>query len=292
MAFFIPKKCKILYVDFCEGVLTLKKNKFLWILALALCSVFVLSGCSKNKDKESDLPSAESLITTNFAKSLASGHYSQTIKSTEMKQSSRDNGYFKGTNPISMTYSLTSKGKTQGEQIWLTDSELYLLLEQNKGKWIKNKSTADNFDPEQVTRRFKPSTYTSLNKAIAKHAIVKQSSTNYTVTYAGSDSSVWNKLNSVIVDTLNTPGSQNMNVAQMVSAAQVQNVRIIYTVNKSSKMITKIDMKANFTVGGRYNFAWTTKFDELNTHNDLTVPANIQKDAIDVQKIKASQKSN
>lgn len=271
----------------------LKKRKLTFIVILALiCSITVLTGCSKNKNSGENLPSANSLITNKFAQSMASGHYSQTIKSTEMKQSSRDNGYFKGTNPISMTYSLTNKDKTQGEQLWLTDSELYLLLEQNKGKWIKNKSTADNFDPDQVTRRFKPSTYTALNKTVAKHAIVKQTSTNYTVTYNGNDESVWKKLNSLIVDTLNTPGSQNMNVAQMVSAAQVQNIHISYTVNKSSKMITKIDMKANFSVGGQYNFAWTTKFDELNTHSDLSVPANIQKDAIDVQKLKASQKAD
>lgn len=259
---------------------------------LAACVLFV-TGCSNNnKKQEASLPSAQSLITTNFEKSMANGHYTQSINSEKMDQSSKATGYFKGTNPINMDYSLTNKKKTQGEQLWLTNDTLYLLLEGNKGKWIKNKSTADNFDADQVSSRFDTSTYTSINKAVAKKAIVKQNSTNYTVTYSGTDSSIWKKVNPLIVDALNTPGSQNMNVAQMVNAAQVQNVRVTYTVSKSTKRITKFAMKANFTAGGQYDFAWKLTFDELGNHSNLAVPANIQKDAIDVATIKSQQSSS
>lgn len=271
----------------------LNNRKLSTIFLITMAAIMlVLTGCSKNKNNtaNSDLPTAKSLITANFDKSLASGKFTQTVKSDEMKQSSKLDGTFKGSALVNLNYSLTSKGKTQGEQMWLTPDNLYLLLEQNKGRWIKNKATADNFDPEQVTHRFKPETFKKINKIMAKNGIVRQTSNNYTVTLSGGDDAAWEAINGLIVDDLNTPGSQNMNVAQMVSAAQPQNMQIIYTINKQSKMITKITMKTTFTAGGKYKFNWDLTYDELNHHDDLAIPANIQKDAIDVQKVKEAAK--
>lgn len=51
---------------------------------------------------------------------------------------------------------------------------MYLLLEQNKGHWIKNSINADTFDSDQVKERFDPATFKSINKAFANKATVQK----------------------------------------------------------------------------------------------------------------------
>lgn len=51
---------------------------------------------------------------------------------------------------------------------------MYLLLEQNKGHWIKNSANANTFDPDQVKERFNPATFKKINKALAKRLLFKR----------------------------------------------------------------------------------------------------------------------
>ena len=253
------------------------------VLLTTLLTVLGVSGCSK-KANSNNLPTAKSLISSGFNKGMTSGRFSNSISSKQMKESSTLNGYFKGTSLIDLDYSLTTKGKTQSETIWLTPDTAYFLLEENKGRWIKNAATGDNFDPDQVTRRFKTSSFKSLNKSLEKVALVKQNSNNYTVNYAGTSQDVWKSLNDLIVDTLNTPGTQNMEIVRMINAGQPKTVNITYTFDKQTKKLTKMVMKADFTINGQYEFNWKLNYDELGQHSDLSIPANIQKNAIDVRK--------
>ncbi|QNQ80997.1 DUF6612 family protein [Lactobacillus sp. PV034] len=261
------------------------RKKILTIAALATTLFIILgvSGCGK-KSSSNNLPSAKSLITNNFNKGMKNGHFTTDIKSKELNENASLKGYFKDTSLINTDYSLTNKGKTQTESIWLTPDTMYLLLEQNKGKWIKTGASANNFDPEQVTRRFKPATFKSLNKAVAKSALVTVHTNTYQVAYSGTSSDVWKGIKNLIIDTLNTPGTQNMQVVQMINAGQPQNISVTYTFDKNTKALTSMTIKTNFTVNGSYDFNWNLKYDQLGQHADLAVPSDIQKNAADVSK--------
>lgn len=270
-----------------------KKTRLL-VLVLGILTLVLATACSKKDDQKAtpSLPSASSLIGDNFTKSTQSGHYDLSLSSKEMEQSSTASGYFKQNGPTYMDYAITNKSKKQTEKIWLTDSTLYLLLEGNHGKWIKNKSDSDNFAPDQITNRFSKDTLNKINKEFVKHAKVKKAgSSSYIVSYSGTSSAMWQAMNGLIVDTMNTPGSQNLNVARTIANAEVNNISIKYIVNKADKTISNISYQADFTINGKYDFTWKQTYDELNDHNDLKVPAKIQKNAIDVQKIKQQQAS-
>ena len=261
------------------------RKKILTIVTLFTTLLIVLSasGCSK-KSNTTNLPTAKSLISKGFNKGLTNGHFSNSISSKQMKESSTLNGYFKGNSLVNMDYSLTAKGKTQNESIWFTSNTAYFLLKDNKGKWIKTSPTANNFDPDQVTNRFLPSSFESLNKSIEKGALVKQNSNNYTVNYEGASQDVWKSLNNLIVDTLNTPGTQNMEIVRMINAGQPKTINLTYIFDKQTKKLTKMVIKTDFTINGQYEFNWKLNYDELGQHRDLSIPNNIQKDAVDVNK--------
>lgn len=260
----------------------MRKKTLIITLLTTLLVVIGVSGCSK-KSNTNNLPTAKSLISTGFNKGMKNGRFSENIKSTQMKQTSSLKGYFKGSSLVNLDYTLTNKGKSQSESIWLTPNTAYFLLEQNKGRWIKNSADADNFDPDQVTQRFKTSSFKSLNKSLEKVALVKQASNTYTVNYNGTDQEVWKNLNDLIVDTLNTPGTQNMDLVRMVNASQVKSINITYTFDKSNKKLTKMTLKSDFSVNGQYEFNWKLTYDELGQHDNLAIPTNIEKNAVDVQ---------
>lgn len=56
---------------------------------------------------------------------------------------------------------------------------------------------------------------------------------------------------------MNTPGSQNMQVARLVKSAQVQNLKITYLIDPTTKNVESMTFKAQYTAGGKYNFTWT-----------------------------------
>lgn len=261
------------------------RKKLLSIVALAVTLLVVIgvSGCSKKEANTSNLPTAKSLIDAGFNKGLTNGHFSGSINSTQMKQNSDIKGFFKGDSLVNLDYSITTKGKTQNESIWLTPDTAYFLLKANKGHWIKNSANADNFDANQVTKRFNPSSFKSLNSSIEKVALMKQNSNTYTVKYNGTDQNVWKHLNDFVVDTLNTPGTQNMQIVRMVNASQPKNINITYTFNMANKKLTKVNMSADFSVNGQYDFTWKLNYSELGQHNNLSIPSDIQKNAVDVQ---------
>lgn len=263
-----------------------KAKKFSYILGLIAILLIITTGCSKKESQSGTFPSAKSLVTNTdtFAKSLTSGTYNSTLKSEQMKVSSSLDGSFNGKNLANLNFKITSKGKTQTEQMWITQDLVYLLLEQNKGKWIKNSASSNNFDSDQVIQRFDPANFTDLNKSVAKHAIVKESGDSYKVTYSGTDDDVWKNLSVFIVDTMNTPGSQNMQVARALTATQPQKMTITYLVNKTNKMISKLSLKSTFTLGGQYNYSWSATYDELGQYSDLAVPNDIKTNAVDVSK--------
>ena len=268
------------------------KKKFGLLLLLGAILVSITTACSKNtsKSKTNPEPSASSLINAKFNSSLANGHFTQTINSDEMSQKSKSEGLFKDKGDVTnLTYTLTQKKKSQTEQMWLTKKDMYLLLEQNKGHWIKNSVNADTFDPDQVKERFDPATFKKINKALAKKATVQKKNGNYEISFNGTDSSLWNAVNSLVIDAMNTPGSQNMQVARLVKSAQVQNLKVTYLVDPATKKIESLTFKAQYTAGGKYNFTWNLTYDQLGQHADLAVPADIQKNAIDAEEIKKAQ---
>ncbi|MDK8086295.1 DUF6612 family protein [Lactobacillus paragasseri] len=268
------------------------KKKFGLLLLLGAILVSITTACSKNtsKSKTNPEPSASSLINAKFNSSLANGHFTQTINSDEMSQKSKSEGLFKDKGDVTnLTYTLTQKKKSQTEQMWLTKKDMYLLLEQNKGHWIKNSVNADTFDPDQVKERFDPATFKKINKALAKKATVQKKNGNYEISFNGTDSSLWNAVNSLVIDAMNTPGSQNMQVARLVKSAQVQNLKVTYLVDPATKKIESMTFKAQYTAGGKYNFTWNLTYDQLGQHTDLAVPADIQKNAIDAEEIKKAQ---
>ena len=263
------------------------KKKFGLLLLLGAILVSITTACSKNtsKPKTNPEPSASSLINAKFNSSLASGHFTQTINSDEMSQKSKSEGLFKDKGDVTnLTYTLTQKKKSQTEQMWLTKKDMYLLLEQNKGHWIKNSVNADTFDPDQVKERFDPATFKKINKALAKKATVQKKNGNYEIS-----SNLWNAVNPLVIDAMNTPGSQNMQVARLVKSAQVQNLKVTYLVDPATKKIESMTFKAQYTAGGKYNFTWNLTYDQLGQHADLAVPADIQKNAIDAEEIKKAQ---
>ena len=272
-----------------------KKKTSFFVLMLAIFTLIVATGCSKKTEekKSSNLPSAASLINKDFNKSITSGHYDQTLSSTEMKQTTKASGYFKQNSVTYMDYAITNKSKTQTEKIWLTNSTLYLLLQGNHGKWIKNTADSDNFDPDQITSRFDKDTFSTINKELVKYAQVKKAgNSSYSVSYSGTNANIWKALNVLVVDTMNSPGSQNMNIARTINTASVQSIKIKYIINKSTQKISNITYQATFSINGKYNFTWKQVYDELNEHNNLKVPSKIQKNAIDVKTIKKHQSSN
>lgn len=271
-----------------------KKSRLL-VFVLGIFTLILATGCNKKEASKSapSLPSAASLVSTNFNKSIQSGHYQLSLSSSEMNQSSTASGYFKQNGPTYMDYAIKNKSQKQTEKIWLTDSTLYLLLQGNHGNWIKNKSDSDNFDPDQITNRFSKETFDKVNKEFVKHAQVKkEGSSSYSVSYSGTSSDMWQAINGLVVDAMNTPGSQNLNVARTIANAEVNNINIKYIVNKADKTISNISYQADFTINGKYNFTWKQTYDELNSHSDLKVPAKIQKNAIDVQKIRKQQQAS
>lgn len=268
------------------------KKKFGLLLLLGAILVSITTACSKNtsKSKTNPEPSASSLINAKFNSSLANGHFTQTINSDEMSQKSKSEGLFKDKGDVTnLTYTLTQKKKSQTEQMWLTKKDMYLLLEQNKGHWIKNSVNADTFDPDQVKERFDPATFKKINKALAKKATVQKKNGNYEISFNGTDSNLWNAVNPLVIDAMNTPGSQNMQVARLVKSAQVQNLKVTYLVDPATKKIESMTFKAQYTAGGKYNFTWNLTYDQLGQHADLAVPADIQKNAIDAEEIKKAQ---
>lgn len=268
------------------------KKKFGLLLLLGAILVSITTACSKNtsKPKTNPEPSASSLINAKFNSSLASGHFTQTINSDEMSQKSKSEGLFKDKGDVTnLTYTLTQKKKSQTEQMWLTKKDMYLLLEQNKGHWIKNSVNADTFDPDQVKERFDPATFKKINKALAKKATVQKKNGNYEISFNGTDSNLWNAVNPLVIDAMNTPGSQNMQVARLVKSAQVQNLKVTYLVDPATKKIESMTFKTQYTAGGKYNFTWNLTYDQLGQHADLAVPADIQKNAIDAEEIKKAQ---
>ncbi|MBP2057405.1 uncharacterized protein (UPF0332 family) [Lactobacillus colini] len=269
-----------------------KQKSSLLVLILGLMTLTLITACSKkeNQKQTPSLPSATSLINSSFAKNIKSGHYTLNLASKEMNQTTKASGKFKQGSVTYMDYAISNKSKTQSEKIWLTNSTIYLLLPANHGKWIENKSDANNFDPNQLTSRFKSSTLDAINQEFVKHAQVKKSGTSsYSVSYSGTNSDIWKVLNVLVVDTMNSPGSQNMNISRTINAASVQNIKINYIINKLTKRITNITYQASFNINGKYDFTWKQVYDELNEHNKLSVPNSIQKNAIDVQKIKQKQ---
>ena len=268
------------------------KKKFGLLLLLGAILVSITTACSMNtsKPKTNPEPSASSLINAKFNSSLANGHFTQTINSDEMSQKSKSEGLFKDKGDVTnLTYTLTQKKKSQTEQMWLTKKDMYLLLEQNKGHWIKNSVNADTFDPDQVKERFDPATFKKINKALAKKATVQKKNGNYEISFNGTDSNLWNAVNPLVIDAMNTPGSQNMQVARLVKSAQVQNLKVTYLVDPATKKIESMTFKAQYTAGGKYNFTWNLTYDQLGQHADLAVPADIQKNAIDAEEIKKAQ---
>ena len=268
------------------------KKKFSFLVLLGVVLVSLTTACSKNnnKQKASTEPSASSLINAKFNSSFANGHFTQTINSDEMNQKSKAEGLFKDKGDVTnLTYTLTQKKKSQTEQMWLTKTDMYLLLEQNKGHWIKNSINADTFDPDQVKERFDPATFKKINKALAKKATVQKKNGNYEINFDGTDTNLWNAVNPLVIDAMNTPGSQNMQVARLVKSAQVSNLKITYLIDPSTKNIESMTFKAQYTAGGKYNFTWNLTYDQLGQHNDLSVPSDIQKNAIDAEEIKKAQ---
>ncbi|MDE7050918.1 MAG: hypothetical protein K2O75_08675 [Lactobacillus sp.] len=268
------------------------KKKFSFLLLLGVVLVSLTTACSKNnsKQKTNTEPSASSLINANFKTSFANGHFTQSLNSDEMNQKSKSEGLFKDKGDITnLTYTLTQKKKSQTEQMWLTKKDMYLLLEQNKGHWIKNSINADTFDPDQVKERFDPATFKSINKALANKATVQRKNGNYVVSFDGTDTKLWNAVNPLVIDAMNTPGSQNMQVARLVKSAQLQNLNITYLIDPTTKKVESMTFKAQYIAGGKYNFTWNLTYDQLGQHNDLAVPDNIQKDAISAEDIKKAQ---
>ncbi|MDO5009160.1 MAG: hypothetical protein Q4E15_09705, partial [Lactobacillus johnsonii] len=217
-------------------------------------------------------------------------HFTQTTNSNEMNQKSKSEGLFKDKGDVTnLTYTLTQKKKSQTEQMWLTKKDMYLLLEQNKGHWIKNSIDADSFDSDQVKERFDPATFKKINKALAQKATVQRKNGNYEISFDGTDANLWNAVNPLIIDAMNTPGSQNMQVARLVKSAQVQNLKITYLIDPTTKNVESLTFKAQYTAGGKYNFTWNLTYDQLGQHSDLAVPSDIQKNAISAEDIKKAQ---
>lgn len=107
--------------------------------------------------------------------------------------------------------------------------------------------------------------------------------------FLAKDANLWNAVNPLIIDAMNTPGSQNMQVARLVKSAQVQNLKITYLIDPTTKNVESMTFKAQYTAGGKYNFTWNLTYDQLGQHSDLAVPSDIQKNAISAEDIKKAQ---
>lgn len=267
------------------------KKKLYSLFLLGAVILFFTAACSKNSNSHTNIvtPSATSLIKAKFDSSFANGHFTQSTNSKELNQKSKLDGLFldKG-GLIKLNYTLVQKKRIQTEKMWLTSKNMYLLLEQNKGNWIKNSIATDNFDADQVKERFSPVSFKTINKIFASKAIVRKNKNNYEISFNGVNNNLWNALYPLVIDAMNTPGSQNMQIARLVKAAQVQNITVTYLVDSKTKNIESMSFKAKYTIGSKYNFAWNLNYDQMGQHGDLSVPVNVQNNAIDATKIKNS----
>lgn len=263
------------------------KNKFFLLFALLSC-LLVLSACGKkdSSSSTSNLPSAKSLIgsQSNFSKSIQNGHFEQNLDSNDAQQKSTLTGNYNFDKVTNVNYTITSKSKTQTEQIWLTNKKLYLYLEGNHGKWIVSNADNNNFDATQLTRRFDPDSFNELNKLMKAQAKVKENTSSYTVTYDGTDSDVWKAMNILVVDSMTSPGSQNMSIARSINVAQLKNLKIQYVYSKNTKKLNSMNFKAQFTMGNNYNFNWKLTYSDLGQYPNLSVPAKINNNAVNVTK--------
>lgn len=263
------------------------KNKFFLLFALLSC-LLVLSACGKkeNNSSTSNLPSAKSLIgsQSDFSKSIQNGHFEQNLNSKSIQQTSTLTGNYDFDKVTNVDYKITSKSKTQTEQIWLTDKKLYLFLEGNHGKWISSSANSNKFDTTQLTRRFDPDNFKELNKLMKEQAKVKETNSTYTVTYDGTDSDVWKAMNLLVVDSMTSPGSQSMSVARSVNVVQPSTLKIQYVYNKHTKQLDSMNFTAKFTMGNNYNFNWKLTYSDFGQYANLSVPAKVSKNAVDVTK--------
>lgn len=263
------------------------KNKFFLLFALLSC-LLVLSACGKkeNSSSTSNLPSAKSLIgsQSNFSKSIQNGHFEQNIESKKLQQEISLTGNYNFDKITFANYKITNKSKTQTEQLWLTNKKLYMLLQGNHGKWIVTDSDANNFDSNQVTRRFDPETFNNLNTLMKEQAKVKENNSSYTVTYSGTNSEIWKAMNILVVDSMNSPGGQNMNIVRAINVSQLSNLKIQYVYNKSDKKLVSMNFAAKFTALNNANFTWTLSYDDFNQYNKLAVPKKVTTNAVEVSK--------
>lgn len=263
------------------------KNKFFLLFALLSC-LLVLSACGKkeNSSSTSNLPSAKSLIgsQSDFSKSIQNGHFEQNIESKKLQQEISLTGNYNFDKITFANYKITNKSKTQTEQLWLTNKKLYMLLQGNHGKWLVTDPDANNFDSNQVTRRFDPETFTDLNTLMKEQAKVKENNSSYTVTYSGTNSDIWKAMNVLVVDSMNSPGGQNMNIVRAINVAQLSNLKIQYVYNKSDKKLVSMNFAAKFTALNNANFTWTLSYDDFGQYNKLAVPQKVTKNAVEVNK--------
>lgn len=263
------------------------KNKFFLLFALLSC-LLVLSACGKkdSSSSTSSLPSAKSLIgsQSNFSKSIQNGHFEQNIESKKLKQEISLDGNYNFDKITAANYKITNKSKTQTERLWLTDKKLYMLLQGNHGKWIVTDSDANNFDASQVTRRFDPDTFSDLNTLMEEQGKVKENNSSYTITYSGSSSEIWKAMNILVVDSMNSPGGQNMNIVRAINVAQVNNLNIQYVYNKTDKKLVSMNFSAKFTALNNANFTWKLSYDDFGQYKNLSVPQKITKNAVEVNK--------
>ncbi|QNQ81747.1 DUF6612 family protein [Lactobacillus sp. PV012] len=265
------------------------KNKFFLLFAVLSC-LLVLSACGKkeNSSSTSTLPSAKSLIgdKSSFSKSIQNGHFEQNLESKKLQQAISLTGNYNFDQITYASYKITNKSKTQTEQLWLTDKKLYMLLQGNHGKWIVTSSDANNFDSSQVTRRFDPDTFSELNDLMKEQAKVKENNSSYTVTYSGTSSEIWKAMNILVVDSMNSPGGQNMNIVRAINVAQLNNLKIQYVYNKSDKKLVSMNFSAKFTALNNANFTWNLNYDDFGQYKNLVVPQKISKNAVEVSKNK------
>ncbi|MCT7678733.1 MAG: hypothetical protein N4R88_01235 [Lactobacillus iners] len=264
-----------------------KRHTLLFTLMLVCC---MTSGCAKKAiDNQSSNDNIRTVATTTlkhaFNQSFNSGHFIETVQSKKMKQNSSMTALFKP-NLVNITYSLNQGNKVNSEQFWLNNNMVYILLPQNKGKWIKNTNTNDKFSPDQIFNRFNAKNFSNLNQVMTNKAKIKISNGNYIFTYSKTDTSAWRSVNNLVIDALNTPGSQNMNLARAVKVSEPTRINFVYIINKHTNKIVRIDLAADFVFSNDYTCSWHAIYDEFGQHDTLAIPQNIVKSAFDIRKQK------
>ncbi len=264
-----------------------KRHTLLFTLMLVCC---MTSGCAKKAiDNQSSNDNIRTVATTTlkhaFNKSFNSGHFIETVQSKKMKQDSSMTALFKP-DLVNIKYSLNQGNKVNSEQFWLNNNMVYILLPQNKGKWIKNTNTNDKFSPDQIFNRFNAKNFSNLNQVMTNKAKIKISNGNYIFTYSKTDTSAWRSVNNLVIDALNTPGSQNMNLARAVKVSEPTRINFVYIINKHTNKIVRIDLAADFVFSNDYTCSWHAIYDEFGQHDTLAIPQNIVKSAFDIRKQK------